>query len=127
MKLRLERDDVTRGGTHGHLYIDHTLLCVTLENPPGAEKGAIPLGVYPISLDYSPRFRMLLPELRAVPGFTEILIHAGNTEKDTLGCILVGTYRVDDDSIAQSRDALGKVLQRWRDWNDDRIEIVGAR
>ena len=124
MKLRLEREEITAGATHGRLFIDDTLLCVTLENPPDADKGAIPAGRYRIWLRYSPKFQMLLPEISNVPGFTDILIHAGNTEKDTLGCVLVGNYRVDDATIAESRLALGRILTRFRDWDNDTITIV---
>jgi len=124
MKLRLEREAITAQATHGVLYIGDLRLCATLENPSSAEKGAIPAGVYEVALRYSPRFQMLLPELQRIPGFTDILIHSGNTEKDTTGCILVGNYRVDDATVAESRLALGRLLTRWRDWNDDVITIT---
>ena len=42
----------------------------------------------------SPKFKRLLPRLLNVPGFDGILIHRGNTDKDTSGCILIGENKV---------------------------------
>ena len=51
---------------------------------------AIPEGRYAVVISYSPKMREWLPILLGVPMFTGIRIHAGNTAKDTQGCILVG-------------------------------------
>lgn len=101
MNLQLKRHLKTDAYTIGRLYINGTYFCDTLEdrmrNLPQEKKipgeTAIPAGRYKIVVNISPRFKRLLPRLSGVPGFEGILIHRGNTDKDTAGCILVGEYK----------------------------------
>nr|DAG03486.1 MAG TPA: hypothetical protein [Ackermannviridae sp. ctUml7] len=51
---------------------------------------AIPAGKYKVVMSMSSKFKRVMPYLEKVPQFTGIMIHPGNTIKDTLGCILVG-------------------------------------
>ena len=61
---------------------------------------AIPYGRYKITLVKSPKYSKkqkfveltggLMPYINNVPAWAGCLIHSGNTNKDTLGCILVG-------------------------------------
>ena len=94
MLLSLIRTNATPSETTGILLIGGKPFCGTLEPPtvPNADhpKGAIPLGWYKLTLTKSPHFGRVLPILNYVPGFEGIRIHAGNTVKDTAGCILVG-------------------------------------
>lgn len=51
---------------------------------------AIPSGKYQVTLTYSPKFRKYLPLVNDVKCFSGIRFHAGNTNRDTEGCILLG-------------------------------------
>lgn len=51
---------------------------------------AIPFGRYRLILTWSPKFKRLLPEVLLVKHFTSIRMHSGTTEKDSLGCIILG-------------------------------------
>ena len=64
-------------------------------------------------LSLSQRFKKVLPELLAVPGFTGIRIHAGNTQADTAGCLLVGRVRAYD-RVEESKLALMHVMEQLR-------------
>lgn len=96
MILVLKRNFKGPDYTIGKLYIDGHYFCDTLEDtvrPSGtkiAGRTAIPAGEYEVVKSYSPRFKKILPEILDVPGFTGVRIHAGNTAKDTDGCILLG-------------------------------------
>jgi hypothetical protein len=115
MHLTLRRASSDTHRTFGELLIDGVFECYTLEDSirpkkiPG--KTAIPAGQYAVALTWSERFQTKLPLVIGVPGFEGIRIHAGNTEADTEGCILVGKDRTKDRIIA-SRLALAALLTK---------------
>jgi hypothetical protein len=123
MKLRLDREQNLLTCTIGKLYIDgvfesHTLEDVVREKPgvPVLNwkiKGdtAIPKGTYNVIVTWSPKFSKPMPLLLNVPGFEGVRIHSGNTDRDTEGCILVGS-EVSGESILKSRDAYNKLYDK---------------
>jgi len=117
MELTLTREPSTAHSTPGSLLVDGVFECYTLEDVVRDKKihgeTAIPAGTYKVIIDMSNRFKRLLPLVVDVPGFAGIRIHPGNTDKDTEGCILVGTSR-SKDFVGNSRvafDALFKKMQ----------------
>nr|WP_071146826.1 DUF5675 family protein [Bacteroides ihuae] len=105
MKLLLKRVARKSGYTIGKLFMDGKYFCDTLEDTDRLDEDmsldeikklkqpgqtAIPEGTYKVIVNVSPKFKRLLPRLQNVPGFEGVLIHRGNTAKDTAGCILVG-------------------------------------
>ena len=110
MKLLLKRIAFKEAYTIGKLSIDGKYFCDTLEdrnrdlnhdgdlNDAGEGKvmheTAIPFGTYNVVVNVSPRFGRELPRLENVPHFDGILIHRGNTDADSSGCILVGENKV---------------------------------
>ncbi|MBR4238843.1 MAG: hypothetical protein IKQ03_05465 [Prevotella sp.] len=71
---------------------------------------AIPPGRYAVVISYSPKFKQWLPILLGVPMFKGIRIHAGNTAKDTAGCILVGENK-EKGKVLNSRLWLNRVKE----------------
>lgn len=74
-------------------------------------KSAIPEGRYAVVISWSPKMRQWLPILLGVPMFEGIRIHAGNTAKDTEGCILVGE-NTEVGKVLNSRHWLYEVKQK---------------
>lgn len=116
MTLTLTRFDQTDTRTIGNLFVNNFLECYTLEDavragPKVPGQTAIPLGRYRVAMTFSQRFQRVLPLLLDVPNFTGIRIHAGNTDRDTEGCILVGRSR-GSDGLLESRLALEALLPK---------------
>lgn len=115
-RLILERFAETKKSTAGILFWEkvqpplETLYlneCFTLEDGFHAEKikgiTRIPPGDYPLELKpigaskfdgpFQRRFKQAykgMVRLQNVPGYSEVLIHVGNSSADTEGCLLVG-------------------------------------
>ena len=127
MRLELKRWLINKTSTIGKLSINGKFFCYTLEDrirPPGEkvqDETAIPFGTYKIKMTYAPHFKQTLPWLQDVPMFTGILMHAGNTIKDTKGCILVG-QSYEGETLKESRVALTRLLTAME--GQDEIEIT---
>ena len=78
-------------------------------------RSAIPEGRYAVVISFSPKFGAWLPILLGGPEFNRkwqgIRIHAGNTAKDTEGCILVGKNR-EVGKVLDSRIWLHRLKQK---------------
>lgn len=108
MKLEVLRISSQQDSTSGLLFDitnERKFLCYTLEDEFRETKvmgeTRIPAGTYRLSLRewggfherYAKRFRNLhkgMLWVRDVPDFTNILIHCGNTDEHTAGCLLLG-------------------------------------
>ena len=146
MELLLKRIARRETYTIGHFYINGVYVCDTIEDKDRGlrqdmqpsviraikRKGvtAIPTGRYRVSLDVrSPKFSQkkydktygfcggYLPRLINVPGFDGVLIHVGNTARDTEGCLLVGkNTRVG--KVLESRVTFVKLYERLKEAKD---------
>jgi hypothetical protein len=129
--LVLERKWYTKKSTIGELSIDGKFECYILEDYDRLSKArkkvygetAIPRGTYTIRLNKSPRFKRILPLLISVPGFSGIRIHAGNTAKDTEGCLLPGTTR-RKDFVGQSKRAFSKLYKKLERAKSENRKII---
>ena len=118
MKLLLERKWKKETYTIGKLSVNGKPFCETCEDKDRhldqkmplskikevkiAAITAIPTGTYNVRMDIiSPKYSLKpwfvknchgarMPRLENVPGWSGVLIHPGNTAKDSEGCILVG-------------------------------------
>ena len=112
MKLTVVRTQMGTDATNGILLVDGLFECYTLEDQYQAVKvmheTCIPEGTYNIKFrktggfhtKYSGRYgnsHKGMLHLQDVPNFTYILIHAGNTDEHTSGCLIVGETQQDLD------------------------------
>ena len=135
MKLDVVRTQFGKDATNGMLFIDGVFECFTLEDEVRDVKihseTAIPLGEYEIKLrteggfhsKYTARYGAMhkgMLWLQDVPNFKWILIHTGNQDSHTAGCLLVGETQQDldkgkDGFIGGSGDAYKKMYPKVAD------------
>ena len=112
MKLQVIRTQFGKDATNGMLFINGIFECYTLEDQYQAVKvmheTCIPEGVYDVKFrktggfhaKYSERYKNAhygMLHIQDVPNFTYILIHTGNTDEHTSGCLIVGESQQDLD------------------------------
>jgi hypothetical protein len=132
MKLDVIRTQFGKDATNGMLFIDGVFECFTLEDEVRDVKvhseTAIPLGEYEIKLrteggfhsKYTARYGAMhkgMLWLQDVPNFKWILIHTGNQDSHTAGCLLVGETQQDldkgkDGFVGGSGDAYKKMYPK---------------
>ena len=138
MILTLKRIYTCKDYTIGHLYVDGSYICDTLEDTDRMldssmtldqianikVKGmtAIPTGRYKVLMNIvSPKYskskyymnicKGRVPRLDNVPGYSGVLIHVGNTAADTEGCLLLGYNKVKGQ-VLNSKVAFEKVYNK---------------
>jgi len=113
MKLQVVRTQLGKDATNGLLFIDGIFECFTLEDQYQETKvmheTCIPEGEYDIKFrkvggfhsKYTAKYKNAhygMLWLQDVPGFQYILIHTGNTDDHTSGCLIVGETQQDLDA-----------------------------
>ena len=118
MEIELKRRWLNEKATLGELFIDGDTFrqCYTLEDVVREEKipgeTAIPYGRYEVILNYSNRFKRIMPRILNVQNFKGVLLHYGNVPEDTEGCILVGRIIVNSAAIGESRLAFSELFDK---------------
>ena len=120
VKMVLIREAITGDAVTGSLMVGHRKICCTLEN----KDYLLPEDTYKLTVSNSPTFARDLAlihndKVKPNRGFR---IHAGNTAKDSRGCILVGESLVNGATLTNSRKTEKIVTAIAR--NDCTLKIV---
>lgn len=114
MQVNLYRHTQDKDCTRGVMLLNELPICVTLEEPwqdNAPMVSCIPAGTYKC-VKYSSTAHPDVWELQNVPNRTKILIHNGNTLRDTMGCILVGNQTgliAGAQAVLNSKKTLNKL------------------
>lgn len=139
MEIKIKRIAKRETYTIGKMYIDGVYVCDTLEDKDRGLKQtmtdaeikkikvpnetAIPTGKYRLLLNIkSPKFgdrqfyaqtcNGCVPRIDNVPCYSGVLIHCGNTDKDSSGCILVGENKVVG-KVINSQKTFTKLMSQY--------------
>ena len=129
INLLLIRNTFSKKSTIGELFLNGERICDTLENSWQDNQrniSCIPEGVYPV--------RLRLPRESATRDYIHllvkdvkdrdyILIHIGNTAKDTSGCILVGLGS-QQDFVSNSTLAMDLLIKEILHLGGENINLI---
>ncbi len=112
----------------GFFLFDGLPQFITLEEDLIGKEDPIPVGVYTCRKTYNRKTLGGLYieetfEVMNVPGRSGILIHVGNSEKDTSGCILLGLGLESDSFISQSGPAFSRFLKLFKNINEFKLTV----
>lgn len=141
MEILIKRIAKRETYTIGKMYINNKYVCDTLEDTDRGlaqsmsvteiaskkikHRTAIPTGTYTITVNvksnryskskwYVDFCNAMMPRFINVPGYDGILIHPGNTDKNTSGCILVGKNTIVG-KLTESRATFKKLYPMLKD------------
>jgi hypothetical protein len=121
MNIRVERIRNNGDTTIGNLFVDDIFQCNTLEDEPRDKKvygeTRIPAGKYKIAFrktgrfhnkykERFPEFHVGMLHITNIPNFEYVLIHIGNSDEDTAGCLLVGDaegWKLKNSTVAYKK------------------------
>ena len=126
MRIGVDRFTSDDDTTISNITVDGEFVCFGLEDEyrevKVSKETRIPAGVYAVKLrtvgGFHGRYQARYPwhqgmlHVQNVPGFEFILIHTGNTDDHTAGCLLTGesaTISQGDMSVGMSRIAYAKL------------------
>jgi hypothetical protein len=129
INLLLIRDTFSENSVIGELFLNGERMCDTLENPwldNQRNISCVPEGEYPVRLrlprESATRDYMHLL-VKDVPDRDYILIHIGNSAKDTRGCILVGLGS-QQDFVSNSTLAMDLLIKEVIHLGGENINLI---
>lgn len=142
--VHVERFNSDSRATMGRITVGAETIGLSLEDRHRDTKvagdTAIPAGRYPLRWRTTGKWAKRYQakgypgslEICDVPGFTAVLIHVGNTKRDTAGCLLVGRIGdLDQRTIGKSRKAIDRlytvVHETGGEWEISYTDPGGAR
>lgn len=128
MEIVIESKWLTHVSTISEMSIDGKKECFVLEDvvrPAGVKvhgKTAIPAGEYDVKMTMSNRFKKIMPLVYNNPkdlsvvdskgvSWAGVRIHAGNTDEDTDGCLILGKNRLVN-MVIDSRPVVASVYHQ---------------
>lgn len=146
MDIEVFRYSSGKNDTLGLMFIDCEFQCYTLEDEYRSKKvfgeTRIPSGTYTLrirdeggfhnkySKKFGTKFHKGMLELVDVPNFKYVLIHIGNDDDDTAGCLLVGdsvnNNKVKDGFVSSSTSAYKRIYPKIIDalLNEEEVNII---